>query len=78
MAAKGPFPKTPYGWFNKVVRGMPYTDRTAKLLDFSVKPDSSLVDNMNRGASKQLPPELGMRRNTTRRKTLKELLEEKD
>ena len=41
------YPKTPYGWYNKIVRGHPYNERTGKLLDFTFKPDPREVNKLN-------------------------------
>lgn len=41
------YPKTPYGWRNKIVRGLPYNGRTAKILDFTCNPDSCVVRNLD-------------------------------
>lgn len=41
------YPKTPYGWRNKIVRGLPYNGRTAKILDLTCNPDPRLVRNLD-------------------------------
>ena len=39
-------PKTPYGWFNMVVRGYPYNDKTAYLLDQNFNPNRRLLSTL--------------------------------
>jgi hypothetical protein len=39
-------PKTPYGWFNMVVRGYPYNERTAYLLDQNFNPNRRLLSTL--------------------------------
>ena len=39
-------PKTPYGWFNVVVRGYPYNERTAYLLDHNFNPNRRLLSTL--------------------------------
>ena len=39
-------PKTPYGWFNLVVRGYPYNEKTAYLLDQNFNPNRRLLSTL--------------------------------
>jgi hypothetical protein len=39
-------PKTPYGWFNMVVRGYPYNEKTAYLLDHNFNPNRRLLSTL--------------------------------
>jgi len=40
------YPKTLYGWYNKLVRGYPYNEKTAHILDHTFKPSSRLVSTL--------------------------------
>jgi len=40
------YPKTLYGWYNKLVRGYPYNEKTANILDHTFKPSSRLVSTL--------------------------------
>ena len=45
-------PKTFYGWYNKLVRGYPYNEKTAYILDYTFNPSTkflSVLQNKNRG-----------------------------
>ena len=46
------YPKTFYGWYNKLIRGHPYNEKTASILDNTIKPNkrylSSLEDRNQR------------------------------
>lgn len=46
-------PKTPYGWYNKVVRRYPYNESTAHLLDHTFNPNPRLLTTMDRSASEK-------------------------
>lgn len=39
-------PKTPYGWYNLVVRGYPYNEKTAYLLDQNFNPNRRLLSTL--------------------------------
>ena len=39
-------PKTLYGWFNVVVRGYPYNENTAYLLDHNFNPNRRLLSTL--------------------------------
>lgn len=40
------YPKTLYGWYNKLVRGYPYNEKTAHILDHTSTPSSRLVSTL--------------------------------
>jgi hypothetical protein len=40
------YPKTLYGWYNKLVRGCPYNQKTAHILDYTFKPSSRLLSTL--------------------------------
>ena len=45
------YPKTLYGWYNKLVRGHPYNEKTAYILDYTFKPSTrllSILEDRNR------------------------------
>jgi len=46
------YPKTPYGWYNKLVRGYPYNKKTAHLLDYTFKPNPRLLSTLGNSVSK--------------------------
>ena len=39
-------PKTPYGWYNMIIRGYPYNKKTAYLLDHNFKPSQRLLSTL--------------------------------
>ena len=45
------YPKTPYGWYNKIVRGYPYNEKTAHILDHTFKPSLRLLTTVDRSIS---------------------------
>lgn len=40
------YPKTFYGWYNKLVRGYPYNEKTAYILDRTFKPSPRLLSTL--------------------------------
>jgi len=40
------YPKTLYGWYNKIVRDYPYNEKTAHVLDHTFKPSSRLLSTL--------------------------------
>lgn len=40
------YPKTFYGWYNKLIRGHPYNEKTAYILDFTFKPSTRLLSTL--------------------------------
>lgn len=42
------YPKTVYGWYNKIVRGYSYNERTAIILDNTFNPSPRLLSTMDR------------------------------
>lgn len=45
------YPKTPYGWYNKIVRGYPYNEKTAHILEHTFKPSPRLLTNIDKSVS---------------------------
>ena len=39
-------PKTARGWYNKFVRGYPYDEKTAHILDHTFKPNPRLISTL--------------------------------
>jgi hypothetical protein len=44
------YPRTPYGWYNVFVRGYPYNERTAPILDHMFKPSPRLLSTFGRSS----------------------------
>jgi hypothetical protein len=42
-------PKTFYGWYNKLIRGYNYNDKTAHLLDHNFRPNRRLLSTLENG-----------------------------
>jgi hypothetical protein len=42
------YPKTLYGWYNKIVRGYTYNEKTARILDSTFNPSPRLLSTMGR------------------------------
>ena len=40
------YPKTIYGWYNSIVRGYPYNEKTAYILDHTFKPNARLISTL--------------------------------
>ena len=40
------YPKTLYGWYNRLVRGYPYNEKTAHILDHTFKPNPRLLSTL--------------------------------
>lgn len=40
------YPKTLCGWYNKLVRGHPYNEKTAQILDNNFRPSSRLISTL--------------------------------
>lgn len=40
------YPKTIYGWYNKLVRCYPYNEKTAHILDHTFKPSPRLLSTL--------------------------------
>ena len=40
-------PKTFYGWYNKLIRGYTYNEKTAYLLDHSFRPNRRLLSTLD-------------------------------
>ena len=40
------YPKTPAGWYNVIVRGYPYNEKTAHILDYTFKPSPRLLSTL--------------------------------
>jgi hypothetical protein len=43
------YPKTLYGWYNTLVRGYIYNEKTAHILDHTFKPSPRLLSTMVNG-----------------------------
>jgi hypothetical protein len=42
------YPKTIYGWYNNIIRGYPYNEKTAYILDHTFKPNSRLISTLEK------------------------------
>ena len=40
------YPKTIYGWYNHIIRSYPYNDKTAYILDQTLKPNARLISTL--------------------------------
>jgi hypothetical protein len=40
------YPKTIYGWYNSVIRGYSYNEKTAYMLDHTFKPNARLISTL--------------------------------
>jgi hypothetical protein len=40
------YPKTIYGWYNSIIRGYSYNEKTAYMLDHTFKPNARLISTL--------------------------------
>jgi hypothetical protein len=45
------YPKTPYGWYNKIIRRYPYNEKTRYILDHTFNPSPRLLTAIDKSLS---------------------------
>ena len=49
------YPKTICGWYNKLVRGHPYNEKTAYILDNTLKPNKRFLSTLEERSQRIMP-----------------------
>lgn len=50
------YPRTIFGWYNSMIRGYPYNDKTAYILDHTLKPNARLMSTLEKRKHREKSP----------------------